>query len=122
QQAQQCPHCQGSLSDFSQDARYHADTAYVDIELLVRRELRIGDELQDAEGHAFTVADIFDQARMPTVNGQAVDVLVHPEATLVATLPQTASLRHFTLKRKRQSARQARLGRLHLRKATFQVE
>ncbi|MDD5547654.1 MAG: hypothetical protein PHN74_02020 [Candidatus Pacebacteria bacterium] len=47
----------------------------IQVEVLVRRELKIGDVLSDDYGHKFVVACIEDEYKMPRFNGKEVSVI-----------------------------------------------
>lgn len=54
----------------------------VRIEVVVRRELRIGDVLEDGKGNRITVSGIVPAPEMPCVSARRVDVLLGPTSTL----------------------------------------
>src|SRR5262249_27416963 len=57
----------------------HCDVC-VEVDVAVRRELRVGDVLQDDRGQRYTVAEVVPVQDMPHLDGQPADVLLHPDA------------------------------------------
>lgn len=76
-----CPYCNGPVQTMAADDLPAGVQAQVVVEVLVRRELRVGDVLQDGKGRQLTVADIIPAGEMPQARKQRVDVLLGAGST-----------------------------------------
>ncbi|MDO8582241.1 MAG: hypothetical protein Q7S16_05215 [bacterium] len=71
-----CPHCKAKLERIFHDELPSDVTAIVTIDVMIRRELIVGDVLQDNKENSIVVARIVPQKDMPRFHEKPVDVLL----------------------------------------------
>jgi hypothetical protein len=87
-----CPHCGDRVDGPRRDDLRENVTLEVTVDVLVRRELRVGDVLDDGQGNRVVVAGVLAAGRMPAVDGGVVDVWTHASSPLAARLRQRGTL------------------------------
>jgi hypothetical protein len=82
-----CEYCGSPLAGRCRDDLPRGSYACVEVEFAVPRTLQVGDVLEHGQGGRFVVARIGAEEEMPTFDGQAVDILIHPDTVTDALLP-----------------------------------
>jgi hypothetical protein len=86
-----CEYCGSPLAGRCRDDLPRGSYACVEVEFAVPRTLQVGDVLEHGQGRRFVVARIVAEGEMPTFDGPAVDILIHPDAAPAALLPHVGT-------------------------------
>lgn len=81
-----CPFCQSVLPAVHHNKLPSGELMRVTVEVVVRRELRVGDVLQDNHGHTAVVARIVPSLEMPRYGYRRIAVLAGPDVLIARAL------------------------------------
>jgi hypothetical protein len=117
-----CPYCAGPLDNLHKDNLSEGEVIRVKVDVLVRRELRVSDVLNDGHGNQFVVARIVPEATMPLIKEASVGLCIHAESCLAAQLKEEGTLRYPSTRGNGETERSVRFGWTKLKKISVQME